>query len=89
MLVKCDAIGTGSLLIKRNVIESIDPLWFEYKPYPKEEERFKTQSEDVVFCEKVRKAGFDIYCDSSVKCGHIGHMIVWPDSTQKVRVEPL
>lgn len=31
--------------------------------------------EDVAFCWRVRKAGHTIYCDSRIKCGHIGQVV--------------
>jgi GT2 family glycosyltransferase len=31
--------------------------------------------EDVVICEKAREAGYDIWCDPTIKIGHIGTYI--------------
>ena len=31
--------------------------------------------EDVAFCWRVRQEGIDIYCDSRIKCGHIGQFV--------------
>ena len=33
------------------------------------------RGEDVAFCWRVRKAGHKIYCDSGIKCGHIGQFV--------------
>ena len=33
-------------------------------------------SEDLSFCQRATQAGYKIYCDSSIKLGHISHCIV-------------
>lgn len=32
--------------------------------------------EDVAFCWRARDCGFKIYCDPSVRCGHVGYSVV-------------
>jgi GT2 family glycosyltransferase len=32
--------------------------------------------EDIAFCWRARQCGYKIYCDPSIQCGHIGHVIV-------------
>lgn len=32
--------------------------------------------EDVAFCIRARECGFKIWCDPSVICGHVGHIVV-------------
>lgn len=32
--------------------------------------------EDLVFCLRARELGYKIYCDSEIKCGHIGQLVV-------------
>ena len=32
--------------------------------------------EDLSFCIRAREAGYKIYCDSTIKCGHMGYAIV-------------
>ena len=39
-------------------------------------------SEDISFCYRVGKLGYDIYCDSSISCGHIG-TYVYTDKDMK------
>lgn len=32
--------------------------------------------EDVAFCIRARECGFKIWCDPSVICGHVGHIVI-------------
>lgn len=62
-LVECDAVGFGAVLIKRKVIEAM--------PEP----RFMGLSgcgEDITFCHKTKKLGFEVWMDTRVKLGHLG-----------------
>lgn len=67
-LVRLEAGGCAGMLIRREVLEAIDPPWFEYTD----------RSEDIVFCEKAKSAGFEIYCDLAARLGHITTAVVWP-----------
>jgi hypothetical protein len=67
-LVELTAGGSAGMLIHRSVLEAVDWPWFEYG----------FVSEDLMFCDKARKAGFPIYCDLSTRLGHISHAIVEP-----------
>lgn len=62
-LVQCDAVGFGAVLIKRKVIDAM--------PEP----RFMGLSgcgEDITFCHKAKKLGFEIWMDTRLKLGHLG-----------------
>jgi len=94
-LEEVDSIGTGAILIKRRVFEDIEAPWFEYKPVEPEWDKTKVEqiSEDYVFCDKVREAGYKIHVDGSLLCGHVGPYIVWPhkvtgDGVGQARVAP-
>ena len=70
-LIECDGIGAGCLLVHRRVFEAIEPPWFEYT-------KDSNLGEDFDFCRKVIQAGFKIYVDPGVICGHqqkelVGH----------------
>lgn len=68
-LVEVWAAGSGGMLVRRHVIESIDDPWFETGI---------GLSEDLEFCRKVREAGFSIWCDVDAKLGHLHYHTVWP-----------
>ena len=67
-LVEIKAGGCAGMLIHRDVIEAIEPPWFEYTD----------RSEDIVFCEKAHANGFKLYADLDVKLGHITTAVVHP-----------
>lgn len=61
------AVGTGAILIRRHVLEAIEPPWFESGV----DERGVNVSEDVTFCEKARAAGFKVFLDATQCLGHL------------------
>ena len=70
-IIEADAVGGGCLLIKREVFEklvdkvkTVDGVSQFFVTTP-------TTGEDIFFCELAKKHGFKIFCDTSVKCGHI------------------
>ena len=70
-VVDCDAVGAGCLLIRREVFESLKS---SVKLVDGQHQFFvttPTAGEDIFFCELAKKQGFQIFCDTSVKCGHI------------------
>ncbi len=86
-LVKVHGIGTGCLLIRRTVLENLDYPYFWYEISPDDPNDMMT--EDVSFCIKAVKAGFSVFCDTSIMCGHVGNATVDPEflgDDLKVRV---
>lgn len=82
---KVDIVGMGCVLIKREVFEAITKLnekeqkgtgerWFYYDVYEKTLEH--SASEDVYFCKRAKKAGFDIIMNSTIDSGHICMQII-------------
>ena len=61
--------GFGCVLTSTKLLKHV---WDEYgpafTPYP-------WASEDISFCHRVNQLGYQIYCDSSISCGHIGQFI--------------
>jgi len=68
-LFKCKALGGGMLLIKTTVFMKIRQPHFGYKWH---ENGMVKMSNDWFFCEKAIEAGFEIWCDGSLKVGHLG-----------------
>ena len=62
-------IGTGAMLIKRKVLETLkDKLkgeWFKYSSI----DGIPTQ-EDIYFCNEAQKEGFEVWCDPTIPTRH-------------------
>ena len=67
-LVKVIATGTGCLMIKTHVFESLDYPWFEFG-----HNDGKPVGEDINFCYNAGKKGFDIYVDTTVRPEHLSN----------------
>ena len=70
---KCYATGTGIILIKCSILKEIERPWFDFEWHPTGQ--CKT-GEDWFFCIKAGKAGFDTYCDPTIKVGHLGDVLL-------------
>ena len=68
-LIKAAAVATGFMLIKTNVFEKIQKPWFFFEA---NEDGDLVTGEDMWFCFAARKAGFDIWADSTISVKHIG-----------------
>jgi hypothetical protein len=77
-LIEVGHVGTGAILIRRDVLESFsfessDEIPF-YVPEDIRVEGAKvgrlTLGEDLAFCEQVRKRGFSCHVDLAAHCGH-------------------
>lgn len=67
---ECAAKGTGVMLIKVEIFRKMDRPWFDFI-YDKEV-GVCTKGEDYFFCEKARKIGHTVWCDPTIKIGHLG-----------------
>ncbi len=67
-LFECGALGGGCVLIKMDVFKKVSQPWFWYEIAPT---GAVTMSHDWYFCKKAREAGYSIFCDPTVKPGHI------------------
>lgn len=71
-LVECDAVGTGCIIIRRNVLE--DPRWQETEgAWFKNEYNNngkKTEGNDLAFCKRAQKFGYKIFCHTNYFCSH-------------------
>lgn len=63
-LVQCDAVGFGAALINTRVLKAMPVPWFMGTP---------GTGEDIAFCAKAGKLGFETWMDTSVKLGHLSH----------------
>lgn len=67
-LIEVDAIGTGCILIKREVLERKEmkrPFWNYY-----DENGLRYAGLDLTFCKRVRELGYKIWCHLNYPCSH-------------------
>lgn len=69
------AAGLGFMCIKEGVLEAIERPWFKHESVEYElsdnESNIDMFSEDISFLRKVKKAGFKVYADPTVRVGHV------------------
>lgn len=82
-LMEMDYIGTGSILIAREVFETIKPPWFTHV-YDEELVMMDTwPGEDIGFNNKCREAGIKMYVDTTTTSPHCTDALVTEKSFRK------
>lgn len=78
-LVKIVAAGFGFCLIKTEVFNKMERPWIRLGELDKDH-----WCDDIGFFKRAREAGItDIWCDTDVRCGHIGSLVIWPQVNDK------
>ena len=75
-LFQVEAAGFGCTLMKAKVIKEIHEK-FGGCFFPIN----GIGGEDLSFIRRAKEIGVDIWCDSSIQCGHVGRQIVMPDKS--------
>ena len=65
---ECSHLG-GIFLIKLDIFKHIPQPWFATEA---DKNGFTTMGEDAYFCKKAIESGYKIWCNPSIKIGHIG-----------------
>lgn len=68
-LFQCKTIGGGVMLINMKVFEKIDKPYFDTETY---DYGLTKVGEDSWFCHQATKRGYEIWCDPTLKIGHLG-----------------
>ena len=68
-LFEAYTVGTGIMLIDMKVFDEIDQPWFHFKVM--KNGRIHT-GEDAFFCGQAKAKGYKIWCDPTIKVGHLG-----------------
>ncbi|MBT3326723.1 MAG: hypothetical protein HN396_10825 [Gemmatimonadales bacterium] len=79
------AVGACGMLIRREVLEAIEPPWFKFDT---DEETGTPMGEDVYFCRKAREAGFKIWCRTDLRYGHLISSVVYPHHQEDGEYQP-
>lgn len=78
-LLKVKACGAGGLLVRSEVFRAMKDhehqSWFQYGLVYGED---WNASEDIIFCEKAEKAGFEVFVDLGCPIGHMAPTAIWP-----------
>lgn len=82
-----DIVGTGGILIKREVFEKLKYPYFE--TYYDKENTDKHFSVDFDFCLKAKNAGFKLFVDPEAALGHIGEAPIITKETFLERMKVL
>lgn len=69
--------GMGCAMIKTDVFSRIKYPWYDWVNYA--DEHRGMLSEDLYFCEQLKRVGIPIYTDVRVGCGHILRRVQWPE----------
>lgn len=69
-LFKCYAVATGFMLINLDIFKKLEKPYFDAH-----QEGGGHTTEDVQFCINANKAGIEVWCDPTLKLGHIGSYV--------------
>lgn len=75
-LMKMDYIGTGSILIAREVFEKIPPPWFQIVYGIEANWDDEWPGEDIGFSEKCSAAGINLYVDTTTTSPHVSDRLI-------------
>lgn len=70
-LIEVDAAGSAGMVVRRRVIEAMEPPWFRIG-------QDSNWGEDLDFCRRAQDHGFRIWADLDMPLGHIVNTTLWP-----------
>jgi hypothetical protein len=71
-LIEVDATGGGCLMFDMDIFRNMPSPWFKTKVQPEG----GVIGEDIGFCQDLKNAGYRIFVDPTIECGHLTTMIV-------------
>src|SRR3990167_646427 len=78
--------GLGCVLIKRKVLETMKPPWFDLK---EADDKGRGWGSDMYFYYHLREAGFEAWCDPAVMCDQIDYQVVtFHDYKRRMQTDP-
>lgn len=80
-LFKVAGAGFGCVLMKTDILfDMVGRFGDWFSP-------LYNSGEDLSFCYRARELGYEIWCDSRVKCGHMSHQMITEDFYEAFRRE--
>lgn len=79
-VIPIGATGAACMMIKREVFENVPYPWFynEYNPNATRQELMSYMSEDISFCYKAEKFGYQTHLHTGVLCDHYAGLRKFP-----------
>ena len=74
-LQRVDYVGAGCLLLHRTVFDKVPQPWFDWLADREDLPPTQRLSEDFAFCQKAKAAGYELWLDPAVRCGHVGYSV--------------
>lgn len=71
-LFKVKGVGLGLVLIKCSILSKVKTPWFDTQV---NEYGWTKLGDSYFFCDRVREAGFEVWCDPSLSIGHLSDYI--------------
>jgi len=71
-LIEVNRVGTGCILVKREVFETVKYPWF----HTRTKNGNIIMSDDYYFCDKARASNYKVYVDTSVPCQHLSNAAI-------------
>ena len=89
-LVEVDWTGVGCLMVD---LEVFNKIWFPcFRDTWDDEKGIRAMGHDVVFCKAAKQAGYKIYIDTNVDCGHISKIMInryWAEMYNRYDVDSM
>ena len=77
-LFECAGTGFGCVMTSANLLKKLTEKYgAPFTP-------MMGLGEDVAFCWRATQNGYKLYCDSRVKCGHIGQAVITEKAYEQV-----
>lgn len=68
-LFQTDFVPGGLMLINLEILKAMNEPWFGFEPLE------DLNDDDKFFCTRANQVGFEVWCDPTIKVGHIGSYI--------------
>lgn len=81
-LFRVEACGFGCILMKAQCLKDV-MFTHNGKCFIPDQ----NLGEDVAFCQRAKDCGYEIWCEPTVRVGHVGSLVIWPEDGERLRGE--